>query len=135
MGIIALSGMHFYAKHGYFAHEKDIGTRYSVDVYISTDLQKAGISDNLNDTINYESIYSIVSEIMKTSVNLIEHLAYRIINEIAENHGDINRIRVRVTKDKPPLKGDVDSTYVEIEKQLHEKVTTDDGYWERRAKY
>ncbi len=118
MGMIALQGMHFYAKHGYYAHEKQIGTRYTVDVYVHSDLRAAGKGDKLEDTINYESIYEIVKNVMAHSVNLIEHLAYTIIEEIIDTHTDLKKVKVRVTKDNPPLSGDVDCTYVEMERDL-----------------
>jgi len=118
MGLVALEGMHFYAKHGYYAHEKQIGTRYSVDVYIKTNLQKAGESDLLEDTINYETVYNEVKGVMETSKNLIEHLAYEMMGNIIAAHPTIEHIRVRVTKDNPPLQGDVTRTFVEVEKAV-----------------
>lgn len=136
MGLVALEGMNFYAKHGYYAHEKQIGTRYSVDVYIKTDLQTAGKSDQLEDTINYETVYNEVKEVMDTSKNLIEHLAYEMLSKIVDSHPEIQHIRVRVSKENPPLKGDVKRTFVEMERLISENTTkASEGYWETRGKY
>jgi len=115
MGLVALEGMHFYAKHGYYAHEKNIGARYTVDIYIKTNLRPAGRSDELEQTINYEAVYKEVQTIMSTSVNLIEHVALQIIEVISEKHPSIDHLKVRVTKNNPPIQGDVDRTFVEME--------------------
>ena len=137
MGVVALEGMQFYAKHGYYAHEKQIGTRYSVDVYIKADLLKAGKSDQLEDTVNYETVYNSVKRVMETSKNLIEHLAHEMLESIIAEHDGIEHVRVRVTKENPPLEGDVARTFVELEKAAKASDTSSsgDGYWEARGKY
>lgn len=119
MQVLAIEGMEFYAKHGYYAHEKEIGGRYVVDVYLTLDLTKAGKSDQLEDTLNYEVVFNIVQDIMNTSKNLIEHLAHLILEEINEAFQDLNHIRVKVKKIAPPLKGQVENTFVIFEKAIN----------------
>lgn len=118
MQILAIEGMEFYAKHGYYAHEKEIGGRYLVDVYLTLDLTKAGKSDQLEDTLNYEVVFNIVQSIMASSKNLIEHIAHLILEEIQEQFSELNHIKVKVTKIAPPLKGQVQNTFVLFEKSI-----------------
>ena len=57
--IIALEGMHFWAKIGYYEEEQIIGNEIHVDVYVDTkDLVLDG-NDDLGSTLNYETIYQL----------------------------------------------------------------------------
>lgn len=134
MDILALEGMEFFANHGYYSHEKENGGNYEVDVFLNLDLQKAGLSDDLEDTVNYETIYAIVEEVMNDSKNLIEHIAYQIVEQIALQFTEIESVRVKVTKLLPPLKGKVQKSTVELHRDIQDLKPTD-GYWEERAKY
>lgn len=134
MGVLALEGMQFYANHGYYAHEKENGGEYTVDIYLHLNLMKAGLSDQLEDTLNYEKVYQIVNTIMQGSKNLIEHIAYQIMEQLATEFSEVEFAKIRVSKLQPPIQGKVAKTFVEIEKNF--KATNDnDSYWEQRSKY
>lgn len=134
MDVLALEGMQFFAKHGYYAHEKENGGEYVVDIHLRLDLKKAGLSDQLEDTLNYELVYEIVEKVMIEPKNLIEHLAYQIMEQIAVNFSEVESARIRVTKLQPPLKGKVAKSFVELEQNI-KQLTNNDSYWEQRAKY
>ncbi len=117
MSIIALEGMEFYSYHGYYDEEQSFGGKYLVDIYLTTDLDSLmDMSDNLEETINYEQVYAICKEIMTIKTRLIETVAYRIINRILGLSNSIQKVRIRVSKLNPPLLGKVARTYVEVEK-------------------
>ena len=117
-GLIAVEGMKFYAFHGYHAIEHKIGGSYLVDVYIHTSLKKASESDELKDTINYERIYQLVKSVMDESYHLLEHVAGEIIDHLVQTGYKMSRIRVRVSKLNPPIPGEVQRTYVELEREM-----------------
>ena len=56
--------MAFYGYHGNLESEQAQGQRFFVDVEITTDLTKAGQSDQLEDSINYVEVYEIVESVM-----------------------------------------------------------------------
>ena len=116
--MIAIEGMKFYAFHGYHAIEHKIGGNYLVDVYINTSLKKATETDRLKDTINYERIYQLVKSVMDESYHLLEHIASEIIDHIIAAAFDMKNIRVRVSKLNPPIPGEVQRTYVELERAI-----------------
>jgi len=117
MSIIALEGMEFYSYHGYYDEEQSFGGKYLVDIYLTTDLDSLmDLSDNLEETINYEQVYAICKEIMAIKTRLIETVAYRIIDKIFGLSEAIQKVRIRVSKLNPPLLGKVNRTFVEIEK-------------------
>ena len=116
MGIIRLKNIQLYGFHGVNESEKDLGGRFEVDVELYLSLQSSSISDNLKDTINYESIYKIVDSCVKRDkFNLIEALANSIAKDILKDHR-IESIVVRVRKPHAPIKGVLDTIEVEIER-------------------
>lgn len=115
MGLVALEGMHFDALHGYYDEEQLIGGVYIVDVYLKVDFDKGAKQDELEGTVNYETIYRIVKVVMKQSTQLIESIAYKIIDRIKQICTNVEYLKVRVIKKNPPVGGQVDRAYVELE--------------------
>jgi len=107
MGLLNLEGMAFYAHHGYYTEERTRGNNYVVDVQISTDLDKAGDSDDLGDAVNYETIYKICQTQMDNPRHLIESVVKSIAEEIRATFTEIEYVRVEVKKLKPELGGPV----------------------------
>jgi len=115
MGLIAVEGMQFYAHHGYYNEEQILGGKYTVDVYLKTDFDEAASTDRLDNTINYEEIYQLTKEEMNISARLLEHVCQRIISRLKKQYAQLHYLRVRVSKHQPPLKGNVEKVYVELE--------------------
>lgn len=115
MGKVSLEGMEFYARHGYYEEERVIGNKYSVDVTLDVDFSEAASDDKLEGTVNYEKVYEIVQNVMSIDANLLEHLAGKMIKALRENFPEINRVRVRISKYNPPIKGLCRKATVELE--------------------
>ena len=111
---ITLEDMEFYAYHGYYAEEQKIGTTFLVSVTLDVDFSSAKISDELTDTLNYELVYNILKEEMKTASKLLEHVAYRIREALTNHFPTVTGASVTVTKLNPPLGGKVKSASVTI---------------------
>ena len=105
MGQIALEGMEFFAFHGYYDEEQKIGNKYGLDLFIETDLRSAAASDDLHQTVNYETLYALVVAEMKIPARLLEHLGHRIIDKVYERFPFVKQVRVSVYKYNPPLGG------------------------------
>lgn len=116
MDIIRLKNMVFYGYHGVHESEKDLGGKFEVDLEIFKDLKKAGMTDNLKDTLNYEKVYKTVNNcIKKNKFYLIEALAERISSSIIKRY-KTDRVIVKVRKPHAPVKGVLDTVEVEIER-------------------
>lgn len=114
MSTIALEGMHFYAYHGFYEEERIIGGNYLLDIYINANTAFAAKTDDLFETVNYETVYFICQSEMKKSSQLIETVAQRILNRIRDQFDHVQGVRIRLRKQNPPVDGQVDSAYVEI---------------------
>ena len=112
---IAVEGMRIYAYHGCLEEEAKIGGHYIVDVYLETDFMKAAKTDDLTLTADYCTVYEIAKREMDIRSKLIEQVADRIHGHLIKTFPSVKKARVRVTKLNPPMNGNVDKVYVEIE--------------------
>ncbi len=114
LDVIRLINMIFYGYHGVEESEKHFGQRFEVDVELFLDLQKAGQSDQLSDTVDYSNVYQVVEElVMEGDYNLIESLAEAISLAIF-NHFQVSATVIRVRKPHVSLRGISDGVEVEI---------------------
>ena len=114
MGIILVEGIKVYAYHGCMEEEAVIGGNYIVDVNIETDFEKAALTDDLNETVNYAIVSDIVKEQMAIRSKLIEHVAKRIFDSLLKKLSRIKKVQVKVAKLNPPVKGGVDKVSVVV---------------------
>ena len=105
MAKILLEDMEFYAYHGCFKEEQVIGNRFFVDLEIEVDTLKAENTDDLKDTVNYQSVYNEIKTVMAEKSHLLEHVARRIIDALHAGFPDILHIRLKVSKMNPPMGG------------------------------
>ncbi len=112
--ILRLKNMRFYAYHGVLPEEKRLGQRFEVDLEVRVDLRKAGLSDRLEDTLDYSQLFRLVQEVVTGErFNLIEALAERIAQKTAESF-PVCELTVRVRKPNPPSPAHFDGVEVEI---------------------
>ncbi|MDP2337978.1 MAG: dihydroneopterin aldolase [Bacteroidota bacterium] len=115
MALIELEGMEFYAFHGHFEVEKIAGNRFLVDLKIEADCSKAGQTDRLEDTLDYQKAYLAVKEEMAIPSDLLEHIAQRIINRIKSEFPEAQKVAVKVSKMNPPMGGQIRKVSVTME--------------------
>lgn len=112
MSVISLQGMEFYAYHGCFDAEQVIGTRFTVDLMLETDVQQASQTDNLHHTVNYQTVYRMVKAEMEQKSHLLEHVARRILSQLMLQFPAVSYAEVKVAKMNPPLGGRLASVSV-----------------------
>lgn len=110
MAWISLEGMRFHAFHGVYDAEKQLGTEFIVDVFVKMPLAQG---DDLEATINYETVHQLCRLEMETPRKLVETVAAAIIGRMKHQFSNMQALRVRVRKMNPPLGGRVDWACVE----------------------
>lgn len=115
MGTITLKNIRTYSYHGCLIEEGKIGSDYSVDLEIKTDLKKSCLSDDLKDTVDYVVLNKIVVEEMAIRSHLLEHVGQRIITRIFKEIPTISRIVLAVSKLNPPIGGDVEAVTITLD--------------------
>ncbi|MBQ4162384.1 MAG: dihydroneopterin aldolase [Parabacteroides sp.] len=109
---IELEAMRFYAYHGVMPQERKVGNYYLVNLRLSAPLEKAVVSDDLKDTINYATVYEVVKEEMEIPSQLLEHVAGRILSVLKERFPQLEEVHLKVSKLNPPFGGDIYSASV-----------------------
>ncbi|RJP26064.1 MAG: dihydroneopterin aldolase [Candidatus Abyssobacteria bacterium SURF_5] len=118
---IILKGMLFSASVGVSDWERDVPTSLEVDLELQADLQKACMSDNLHDTINYSELYDLVGETVGSRHhNLLESLAQEIADGVLKQHA-CRSVIIRIRKPHPPVKGVCAYAEVEITRSSRER--------------
>lgn len=115
MGTIKLKNIRTFSYHGCLVEESKIGSDYTVDLEIKTDLRKSMESDELGDTVDYVHLNKVVVEEMAIRSKLLEHVAQRIIKRIFDELPEVSRILLSVSKINPPIGGDVEAVTIQIE--------------------
>ena len=119
MDIIKVNGIRLYAYHGVLQAERDIGQYFIVDVALYTDLSDAGVSDDVNDTINYAEVYESVETIVQgPPVNLLEYLGHKIIENLINDYPVVKKIEVTITKPSPPIDGNYKDVSVTLNREV-----------------
>ena len=126
MGEIILNNIQLYAKHGCLVEEGKIGSIYNVKLSVKTDFNKASISDNLKDAVDYVHLHKIVKDEMAIRSALLEHVANRILNKILEEISLVKKVTVQIAKINPPIGGNVsDVSIIMSRKQKQLKKTVE----------
>jgi dihydroneopterin aldolase len=113
METLTLKSLQFHAYHGYYEKERKEGNNFEVDLIFKADLRKAGSTDDLNDTIDYQDVLKEVQTVMNgPSLKLIETLAKNIGDRLFDHFPTIQSLDVAVRKLNPPLS--VKTEYSEI---------------------
>ena len=97
--------MEFYAYHGCFAEEKVIGTRFKVDASIHCNFMEAAQDDNLEKSINYQKVYTLIKEEMAVPSHIIEHVCFRIMKRLKAQFPEILHCKITVYKLNPSIGG------------------------------
>ena len=112
---INIEGIKLYGFHGCLEEEGRVGGEYIVDVYMQTDFLQAAVTDDLNLTIDYCTIFNISKKHVAIRSKLIEQVCHCIYLEIKETFPQLIHTKVKITKLLPPMNGPVDNVSVVIE--------------------
>ncbi|MGL5513480.1 MAG: dihydroneopterin aldolase [Sporomusa sp.] len=111
---ISLKNMVFYGFHGVYDFERQLGQRFYIDLEMKADLDQAGRSDQLAETVDYVAVYNQTKEIVENNqFQLLEALSYLIAEEVLRLHPLVQEVTVRVRKPSVPIAAALD--YVEVE--------------------
>jgi dihydroneopterin aldolase len=106
--------MQFEGRHGYYEHEQANPQPFEVDVELVLDLQPAGIDDDLEKTVDYGRVYSIVRQIVEsTTFKLLEALAEAIAHELLAGF-EVIEVGIRIRKPAVRLGGPLGYAGVEV---------------------
>ena len=112
---IRLSEMEFYAYHGCYDLERQVGNRFCVDMVLTTELGDVAATDDVARAVNYLSVYQSVARQMAVRQRTIECVAVNIVEAVKREFPAVRHVRCTVAKIAPPLGGKVGRVSVTIE--------------------
>lgn len=111
--LIRLKDITVFGFYGVSPQEREVGQKIQMDLDLHADLSGACASDSLQDTINYESVYSSVMEVVGSGkrFRLLESLGEAICEAILTSY-PVTRVDIRIKKLNLPFPNNL--THVEI---------------------
>lgn len=114
---IVLKGITVFGYYGVSPIERKVGQKLEIDVEYFHDFSKASMTDALEDTVNYERVYSKIMETVENNrFNLLETLADAICREIMEDF-PILKIRTEIKKLTLPFPNNLSHVAVVVERE------------------
>ena len=113
---IVLQRMEFRALHGCYELERKVGNRFTVDLEITACLGDAAAEDSVEQTVNYLTVYEVVSLQMRITQRTIESVAMIIIEAVYASFRQVRHVKCTVSKLAPPLGGKLEKVSVVVEK-------------------
>lgn len=119
MAFIFLENMRFKAYHGLYEEEQKLGNHFILDIKIETPIEAATVVEaygieQLNNTINYETVYDICRFEMAQPQKLLETVVQRIVKKLQAQFTQIHSIELKIRKLNPPLGGAVAASAVAV---------------------
>ncbi len=114
IGLIEIEGMEFYAYHGHYPIEKQVGNKFIASVHIKTNCEKAGKSDKLEDALNYQVVYELIKKEMAIPSDLLEHVCSRILDSLYNKFSQIDEATIKLSKMTPPMGGQIEKVSVSL---------------------
>ncbi|MBC8052374.1 MAG: dihydroneopterin aldolase [Sphingobacteriaceae bacterium] len=110
---IALEGIRFFARHGFYPEEQKVGNEFMVTIETEMFVVE-NLNDELSDTVNYERLFEIASQEMKTPSKLLETVAHKILKTILAEFSQLETATVSIRKMNLPVKGEVKNSLVQL---------------------
>lgn len=117
---ITIKNLTIHAYHGVYAEEKKLGQKIYVDAELKLDLHKAGLADDLSQTVNYADIAEYIYGYLKTrSFDLLEAAAEQLCQELLIKFKLIREIVMEIRKPSAPIPYALDYVAVKITRKWH----------------
>lgn len=120
MDEIRIENLKIYAHHGVFDFEKENGQNFYLNAVFGVELQEAGMTDDLDKTVNYALLCEEMENHMKAhSFDLIEAAAEHLICELFMKYPKILTIGLEIRKPEAPVDAVFDSLSVVLFRKRH----------------
>ena len=104
MDKIIVEKLEVYSYHGVLDAEKTLGQKFLISLELGLELEDAGKSDDLGNSVNYAEVCDFVADIMKQSTyNLIEACAEKIAAGIFRKYAMVDEATVKIEKPHSPI--------------------------------
>jgi dihydroneopterin aldolase len=112
--VIELRGLRLLGKHGVGDLERQAAQPFELDLDVVIDMSRASGSDDVADTVDYQSLVEAASRVVTdSSFHLLETLAGAIADSVLSDER-VEQVTVSVRKLRPPVPFDIRSAGVRV---------------------
>jgi len=116
-GRVGLEGLELHAFHGVYPHERESGNWFEIDLSVETDFEQAAEDDELEETVNYETLFRIVKQEMEVPSKLLETVAKKIVDAVLATFPEVKSVDFKISKINPPIGGKCRKAFVTLSKK------------------
>lgn len=120
MDKIKISNLEIFCNHGVFPEENVLGQKFVVSVVMYTNTRTAGLSDDLDASINYGEISHFIDRFMKEhTFKLIEAVAENLATALLTQTAHLEKVELEIKKPWAPVALPLENVSVCIERGWH----------------
>lgn len=120
MDKIIIENLTVFAYHGVLEEERKLGQKFIISVEMESDLRTASTTDNLENTINYAEVCSLITEYSaKNPCRLIEAAAEQLAMLLLTEYETVSSVTVTIKKPWAPIMLPLDYAGVTITRKRH----------------
>ena len=102
---IKINNIKLWARVGVLEDERELGQLFNLDVFLWADFENCTQNDDIKSTVDYSKLVEILKfQSKKICCFTIEKYSNEILKIIVEEF-QLNRIKIILTKCKPPIDG------------------------------
>lgn len=120
MDEIRIENLIVFGNHGVFEEENTLGQKFSVSAVLYVDARKAGMDDDLQQSVHYGEVCKEINRYMKEhTFNLIEAAAEHLAAHLLMKFEKVRRLDLEVRKPWAPIGLPLDTVSVKISRGWH----------------
>lgn len=121
MDNIKIKKLDVFAKHGVYKEENVLGQKFVFSAVLYLDTAKAGVSDELEDSVNYGEVCHFIREFAEgRTFKLLESLAEHTAAAVLDRFPLVKGIDLEIEKPWAPIGLPLESVSVEISRGWHQ---------------
>lgn len=109
---VALNDVKCFAFHGYYQEEQLTGTEFLVSVEVT--FIPSGDTEDLERTVNYEVINTIILEEMQSTKKMLESVVRLILDRLISAYPFVLTAKAGIKKMYPPMLGEINHSFVQL---------------------
>lgn len=109
---VALNDVKCFAFHGYYPEEQLTGTEFLVSIEVT--FIPSGDTEDLQRTVNYEVINTIIQEEMRSTKKLLESVVRIMLDRLISVYPFVQTAKAGIKKMHPPMPGEINHSFVQL---------------------
>jgi len=110
---IAINNARFYSPIGYYLEEQVTGNEFYVNMEVSYRYNTAS-RDDLTNTLNYEQLYAVIAQVMRSKRALIESAVEEMMDRVLQKFDFLERVEISIVKIDPLFGGDRANSKIQL---------------------